>query len=157
MVSDVDTELDALGTHMNSSSRSDRGAALLNLLSKFSTTFADVLEGRSGQDLNAKNPTTPIHNSGFAGPSELTGGARISYIFTQIFAASLTSVGAFDDLSDEEIRITICNANGTARHSFVPEISLIFSSTDARLEQPAIQRRLAYEELQRRFNRNPAD
>jgi dynamin 1-like protein len=153
MVSDVDTELDALGTHMNSSSRSDRGAALLNLLSKFATTFADVLEGRSGQDLNTKtNPTTPIHNSGFAGPSELTGGARISYIFTEIFASSLTSVGAFDDLSDEEIRITICNANGTRKALFVPEISfdILVRRQIARLEQPAIQCvDLVYEELQR--------
>jgi dynamin 1-like protein len=152
MVSDVDTELDALGTHMNSSSRSDRGAALLNLLSKFSTTFADVLEGRSGQDLNAKKSTTPFHNSGFAGPSELTGGARISYIFTEIFASSLTSVGAFDDLSDEEIRITICNANGTRKALFVPEISfdILVRRQIARLEQPAIQCvDLVYEELQR--------
>jgi len=32
-------------------------------------------------------------------------------------------VGAFDKLTDEEIRTTICNANGTRPALFVPEIS----------------------------------
>jgi dynamin 1-like protein len=152
MVGDVDTELEALGTHIHSASRSDRGAALLNLLSKFATNFADVLEGRSGHDLNTAKKSSAFHNSSFAGPSELTGGARISYIFTEIFASSLTSVGAFDDLSDEEIRITICNANGTRKALFVPEISfdILVRRQIARLEQPGIQCvDLVFDELQR--------
>jgi dynamin 1-like protein len=78
--------------------------------------------------------------------------AQISCIFTEIFASSLISVGAFDGLSDEEIRTTICNANATRSALFVPEISfdILVKTTISRLEQPGIQcADLVYEELQR--------
>jgi dynamin 1-like protein len=83
---------------------------------------------------------------------ELFGGARINYIFQEIFTASLMGVGSFDGVTDDEIRTTIMNANGTRRALFVPEISfdILVRRQIARLEQPGIQCvDLVYEELQR--------
>ena len=142
MVTDVQTELDALGPP-GIQNKSAMGGTLLNMLSKFASNFASIIEGKGGQT---------IMNGSKTAITELFGGARISYIFTEIFASSLLSVGAFDGLSDEEIRTTICNANGTRPALFVPEISfdILVKRQISRLEQPGIQcADLVYEELQR--------
>jgi dynamin 1-like protein len=154
MLGDAEKELDALGSATHNASRSTRGAALLSLLSKFANNYAKVLEGRVGQDLDTNNRYNNGKASGgrSTGSIELMGGARISYIFTQVFASSLNSVGAFDGLSDEEIRTVISNANGTRPALFVPEISfdILVRRQLTRLEQPGIQCvDLIYEELQR--------
>ena len=148
MMTDVHKQLDDLGTSLPG--RSARGALLLSLLSKFASNFARVLEGRVGQDLGSSSRLTDKSHS--AAGVELMGGARISYIFTQVFASSLSSVGAFDGLTDGEIRTIISNANGTRPALFVPEISfdIIVRRQVARLEQPGIQCvDLIFEELQR--------
>lgn len=83
---------------------------------------------------------------------ELYGGARISYIFHEVFSRSLNSVTAFDGLSEDEIRTTIGNANGTRPALFVPEISfdILVRRQIRRLEQPGVQCvDLVYDELQR--------
>ena len=142
MMGDVQNDLDALGMPTQLSSRSSLGGSLLGMLSKFATNFGSIIEGRGGQTSTNKTSAR----------LELFGGARISYIFTEIFASSLISVGAFDGLSDEEIRTTICNANGTRPALFVPEISfdILVKRQIGRLEQPGIQCvDLVYEELQR--------
>eukprot|EP00957_Ditylum_brightwellii_P059594 4524603-Ditylum_brightwellii.AAC.1 len=62
------------------------------------------------------------------------------------------TVGAFDGLTDAEIRTTISNANGTRPALFVPEISfdILVRRQISRLEQPGLQCvDLVYEELQR--------
>lgn len=142
MMTDVQQELDALGTPTEEASRNTMGGALLAMLSKFSTNFGNIIEGRGGSSEKTSRQAT----------HELFGGARISYIFTDIFCSSLLGVGPFDGLSDEEIRTTICNANGTRPALFVPEISfdILVKRQIARLEQPGIQCvDLVYEELQR--------
>jgi dynamin 1-like protein len=142
MMTDVQQELDALGTPTEEASRSTMGGALLAMLSKFATNFGNIIDGRGGSSEKTSRQST----------HELFGGARISYIFTEIFCSSLLGVGAFDGLSDEEIRTTICNANGTRPALFVPEISfdILVKRQIARLEQPGIQCvDLVYEELQR--------
>jgi dynamin 1-like protein len=96
--------------------------------------------------------------------NELYGGARISYIFTEIFGRSLQvtvlkllklrfycitysrvlclyqNMDPFDGLSDDDIRTAICNANGTRQSLFVPEISfdLLVRRQITRLEQPVL-------------------
>ena len=104
------------------------------MLSKFDTNFASIIEGRGGHS-NANSTSGGGTTATTTAPggishkqhgnhlNELFGGARVSYIFTEIFASSLISVGAFDGLTNDEIRTTICNANGTRPALFVPEIS----------------------------------
>ena len=144
MMADVQLEIETLGSPALTS-RSSRGGALLGLLSKFANNFASLLDGHGAKDANSKLKNSTSQN-------ELWGGARISYIFTEVFASSLISVGAFDGLTDEEIRTTIANANGTRPALFIPEISfdILVRRQIARLEQPGIQCvDLVYEELQR--------
>ncbi|CAB9512103.1 Dynamin-1-like protein [Seminavis robusta] len=146
MAVDVNQELEALGTPASVASGPSSGGELLRLLSKFSTNFTAIIEGRGGQnDLRGqRSKCDPFR--------ELFGGARISTIFTEVFAATIFGVGPFDGLSDEEIRTTICNAHGTRPALFVPEVSfdILIRRQIARLEQPGVQCvDLVYEELQR--------
>jgi len=145
MMNDVQSELEALGNPDEGMSKNALGGTLLGLLSKFATNFASIIDGKGGE----LNNTANSRNLALV---ELFGGARVNYIFTEIFATSLMSVGAFDGLTDDEIRTTIMNANGTRRALFVPEISfdILVRRQIARLEQPGIQCvDLVYEELQR--------
>lgn len=80
------------------------------------------------------------------------GGARISYIFHEIFRKSLEMLNPFDGLTDNEIRTAIRNANGTRPSLFVPEMSfdLLVRKQIQRLEQPGLQCvDLVFDELQR--------
>ena len=152
MLGDVQGELDDLGTPADATSRSTLGGALLGLLSKFAANFASTIDGKGTGNLRGPGGATAGGAGGGVGTDELYGGARISYIFSAIFAKSLMSVGPFDGLSDEEIRTTICNANGTRPALFVPEISfdILARRQISRLEQPGVQCvDLVYEELQR--------
>jgi dynamin 1-like protein len=76
-------------------SKSSQGAFLLNLLSKFSASYCDALEGK-GRD------------AGTAG--KLVGGARISFIFHNLFDTRLKKISPFDMLTDLDIRTAIRNA-----------------------------------------------
>mmetsp|Transcript_16093 Transcript_16093/g.30405 ORF Transcript_16093/g.30405 Transcript_16093/m.30405 type:complete len:810 (+) Transcript_16093:287-2716(+) len=157
MMNDVQMELDDLGSCSNDLSRPRLGGSLLSLLSKFSTNFSSTIEGRGNMMISSSSHTaamTPgrVSHPALSDMNELFGGARISYIFNEIFAASLMSVEPFDGLTDEEIRTTICNANGTRPSLFVPEMSfdILVRRQISRLEQPGIQCvDLVYEELQR--------
>eukprot|EP00956_Cyclotella_meneghiniana_P030693 scaffold78063_cov72-Cyclotella_meneghiniana.AAC.4 len=176
MMSDVQEELDALGEEGAGEEKGALGGKLLGLLSKFTANFAAMIDGKAsntnqhhdgmpvGNGMNGINMgmdnmslnrpyNTPGNNSSIgANADELYGGARISFIFHQVFSRSLNSVGAFDGLSEDEIRTTIGNANGTRPALFVPEISfdILVRRQIRRLEQPGVQCvDLVYDELQR--------
>jgi len=174
MMNDVQMELLDLG---EGNGGNNSGGQLLSLLSKFTSNFAATIEGRGNMMSTTTSRSSHHHNfsshgdasntttaaaaaltAGISGApkfdtmNELFGGARISYIFNENFGASLRSVQSFDGLTDEEIRTTICNANGTRPALFVPEISFDILSRRqiSRLEQPGLQCvDLVYEELQR--------
>jgi replication fork clamp-binding protein CrfC len=129
MMLDVGRELEALGEPTGELSRATLGGTMLGLLSRFASNFQSAVEGRG------------FSSSDSVETFELYGGARINYIFTEIFGKSLMSIDPFDALTDEEIRTAICNANGTRPALFVPEISfdLLVKRQIARLEQPGLQ------------------
>jgi hypothetical protein len=58
--------------------------------------------------------------------TELSGGARIHYIFQAIFVRSLEEVDPCEELSDEDIRIAIHNSTGPRNALFVPEVRLMW-------------------------------
>ena len=145
MMGDVQQELDALGAS-GDKSRNSMGGTLLGLLSKFANNFGSIIDGKGGElgssEANTKNLAMV----------ELFGGARINYIFNDIFCSSLMTAGPFDGLTDDEVRTTITNAMGTRRALFVPEIAfdILIRRQIARLESPGIECvDLVYEELQR--------
>ncbi|KAL3724011.1 hypothetical protein ACJRO7_036089 [Eucalyptus globulus] len=115
-------------------SKAGQGALLLNILSKYSDAFSSMVEG--------KNEAMST--------SELSGGARIHYIFQSIFVKSLEEVDPCEDLTDDDIRTAIQNATGPKSALFVPEVpfEVLIRRQIARLLDPSIQcARFIYDEL----------
>ncbi|XP_058081855.1 dynamin-related protein 3A isoform X2 [Magnolia sinica] len=115
-------------------SKAGQGALLLNILTKFSEAFSSMVEGKNEE----------------MSTSELSGGARIHYIFQSIFVKSLEEVDPCDDLTDEDIRTAIQNATGPKGALFVPEVpfEVLVRRQIARLLDPSLQcARFIYDEL----------
>ncbi|XP_024959227.1 dynamin-related protein 3A-like isoform X2 [Cynara cardunculus var. scolymus] len=115
-------------------SKAGMGALLLNILSKYSEAFSSMIEGKNEE----------------MSTSELSGGARIHYIFQSIFVKSLEEVDPCEDLTDDDIRTAIQNATGPRSALFVPEIpfEVLIRRQIARLLDPSVQcARFIYDEL----------
>ncbi|XP_043712686.1 dynamin-related protein 3A-like isoform X2 [Telopea speciosissima] len=115
-------------------SKAGQGALLLNILTKYSEAFASMVEGKNEQ----------------MSTSELSGGARIHYIFQSIFVKSLEEVDPCDDLTDDDIRTSIQNATGPKSALFVPEVpfEVLVRRQISRLLDPSLQcARFIYDEL----------
>ncbi|XP_065870109.1 dynamin-related protein 3A [Euphorbia lathyris] len=115
-------------------SKAGQGALLLNLLSKYCEAFSSMVEGKNEE----------------MSTSELSGGARIHYIFQNIFVKSLEEVDPCEDLTDEDIRTAIQNATGPRSALFVPEVpfEVLVRRQIARLLDPSLQcARFIYDEL----------
>jgi dynamin 1-like protein len=81
---------------------------------------------------------------------ELSGGARIYFIFNSIFGHALDSIHPCANLTDEDIRTAIRNSTGPRCSLFVPEIAfdLLVRPQIRLLETPSLRCvDLAYEEL----------
>ncbi|CAN4107895.1 unnamed protein product [Withania somnifera] len=115
-------------------SKAGMGALLLNILSKYSEAFSSMIEGKNEE----------------MSTSELSGGARIHYIFQNIFVKSLEEVDPCEDLTDDDIRTAIQNATGAKSALFVPEVpfEVLIRRQIARLMDPSFQcARFIYDEL----------
>ncbi|KAL4363193.1 hypothetical protein GQ457_04G003490 [Hibiscus cannabinus] len=115
-------------------SKAGQGALLLNILSKYSEAFSSMVEGKNEQ----------------MSTSELSGGARIHYIFQSIFVKSLEEVDPCEGLTDDDIRTAIQNATGPRSALFVPEVpfEVLVRRQIARLLDPSLQcARFIYDEL----------
>ncbi|AES90601.2 dynamin 3A-like protein [Medicago truncatula] len=111
-----------------------QGALILNILSKYSDAFTSIVEG--------KNEAMST--------SELSGGARINYIFQSIFVRSLEEVDPCEDLTDDDIRTAIQNATGPRAALFVPDVpfEVLVRRQISRLLDPSLQcARFIYDEL----------
>ncbi|KAK4438084.1 Dynamin-related protein 3A [Sesamum alatum] len=115
-------------------SKAGQGALLLNILSKYSEAFSSMIEGKNEE----------------MSTSELSGGARIHYIFQNIFVKSLEDVDPCEDLTDDDIRTAIQNATGPKSALFVPEVpfEVLVRRQIARLLDPSLQcARFIFDEL----------
>lgn len=112
----------------------NRGALVLQLMTKFATSFVTSIEGTSSQ-ISTK---------------ELCGGARIYYIFKQVFGHSLTTLDPVANLSIRDIRTAIRNSTGPRPSLFVPELAFdLLVKPQIKMLEPPSQRcvELVYEEL----------
>lgn len=112
-----------------------RAALLLNLMTKFANSFVNSVDGTTFDDVSIK---------------ELCGGARIYYIYNEVFGAQLAAINPTQNLSVKDIRTAIRNSAGPRPLLFVPELAfdLLVKPQVKLLEEPA--RRcveLVYEEL----------
>ncbi|KAK4271329.1 hypothetical protein QN277_020039 [Acacia crassicarpa] len=115
-------------------SKAGQGALLLNILSKYSEAFSSMVEGKNEE----------------MSTSELSGGARIHYIFQSIFVKSLEEVDPCENLTDEDIRTAIQNATGPKSALFVPEVpfEVLVRRQISRLLDPSLQcARFIFDEL----------
>lgn len=81
---------------------------------------------------------------------ELSGGARIYYIFNDVFGQALASINATHNLDNQDIRTAIRNSTGPRPSLFVPEVAfdLLVKPQIKLLEAPSLRCvELVYEEL----------
>ena len=126
-----ETQLHSLGAPIDS-----KGPALLQCLSRFSTTYCQKIDGTS-RDIETH---------------QLSGGARICYIFHHTFAEALRAIEPLNGLSRSDILHAISNAMGPRPALFVSEIAfeLLVRKQIRQLLLPSLQCvELVYEELQR--------
>ncbi|RCV28776.1 hypothetical protein SETIT_5G430200v2 [Setaria italica] len=115
-------------------SKAGQGAKLLNILAKYCEAFSSMVEGKN-EDIST---------------IELSGGARIHYIFQSIFVKSLEEVDPCEDVTDEDIRMAIQNATGPRSALFVPEVpfEVLVRRQISRLLDPSLQcAQFIYDEL----------
>lgn len=87
--------------------KENRAGLVLQLMNKFAARFVSSIEGTSS-DISTK---------------ELCGGARIYYIYNNIFGHSLESINPTSNLSTADIRTAIRNSTGPRPSLFVPELA----------------------------------
>eukprot|EP01133_Synstelium_polycarpum_P001161 gene1161-1330_t len=135
MLSEVQTELSQYGDPLYDTKNS-QGALLLQIITIFSTNFKDAIDGKLTE----------------LSTNELCGGARISYIFNEVFSQCLNNIDPMDGVSLNDIRTTMRNATGPRAALFIPEVSfeLLVKKQVSRLDEPSTQCvELVYDELQR--------
>jgi dynamin 1-like protein len=119
---------------MHFSGKEHRGSLVLQLMTRFATSFISSIDGTS-TEISTK---------------ELCGGARIYYIFNSVFGNSLETIDPTINLSALDIRTAIRNSTGPRPSLFVPEMAfdLLVKPQIKLLEIPS-QRcvELVYEEL----------
>ncbi|KAJ1948537.1 Dynamin- GTPase protein [Linderina macrospora] len=134
LISQTEQELASYGRVATTPATGTDASRLLKLVTQFAAEFSSSIEGTGAE----------------RAPVELCGGARLYYIFNDVFAAGLDSVDPAASLTNSTIRTAIRNSTGPRAALFVPEIAfqLLVKPQIKALEPPA-QRcvQLAYEEL----------
>lgn len=111
-----------------------RGSLILNLMTQFVRDFVSSIDGTSPE----------------ASTKELCGGARIYYIFNDVFGHALESINPTSNLTTSDIRTAIRNAKGPRPSLFLPEVAfeLLVKPQIRLLEPPSLRCvELVYEEL----------
>ncbi|OCH89771.1 hypothetical protein OBBRIDRAFT_793919 [Obba rivulosa] len=127
-------ELNSFGDAAIYGDTNQQGSLILRLMTQFARDFVASIEGTS-MDISTK---------------ELSGGARIYYIFNDVFGRALASIDATHNLDNQDIRTAIRNSTGPRPSLFVPEIAfdLLVKPQIKLLEAPSLRCvELVYEEL----------
>ncbi|KAF9483003.1 hypothetical protein BDN70DRAFT_800459 [Pholiota conissans] len=127
-------ELNSFGDSAIFGDKNQQGGLILRLMTQFARDFVSSIEGTK-VDISTK---------------ELSGGARIYYIFNDIFGRALASIDATHNLDNQDIRTAIRNSTGPRPSLFVPELAfdLLVKPQIKLLEAPSLRCvELVYEEL----------
>ncbi|GAA5963472.1 hypothetical protein JCM3765_006248 [Sporobolomyces pararoseus] len=127
-------ELNAFGDSAFLSEGPNRGTLILQLMTQFVRDFVASIDGTS-LEISTK---------------ELCGGARIYYIFNDVFGHALESINPTTNLTTQDIRTAIRNSTGPRPSLFVPEVAfdLLVKPQIKLLEPPSLRCvELVYEEL----------
>jgi dynamin 1-like protein len=117
-------ELENFGQESISAQKDIANSFILNLVSKFSHAYADMIEGKFVKDCS----------------KFYIGGARINHIFQEIFKKEIDKIDPFDILSDDDIRTAIKNSNGLRPSLFIPELAfeVLVKHQITRLQPPSL-------------------
>uniref|UniRef100_A0A1Y1NKT7 Vacuolar protein sorting-associated protein 1 n=1 Tax=Photinus pyralis TaxID=7054 RepID=A0A1Y1NKT7_PHOPY len=125
-------ELESLGPSMLGNSAN----VVLNIITEFTNEWRTVLDGNNTE----------------LSSTELSGGARISFVFHELYANGVKAVDPFDVVKDVDIRTILYNSSGSSPALFVgtTAFELIVKQQIKRLEDPSLKCvSLAYDELVR--------
>lgn len=125
-------ELTTLGPELEESPTS----IALNMITNFSKDYNEILNGE------AKELTS----------QELSGGARISFVFHEIFKNGVNAIDPFDQIKDADIRTIMHNTSGSAPSLFVgtQAFEVLVKQQINRLEEPSLRCvNLIFDELAR--------
>jgi hypothetical protein len=109
---------------------------ILNMITEFSNDYRSLLEG-SNQELSS---------------IELSGGARISFVYHELYSNGVKAVDPFDQVKDVDIRTILYNSSGSSPALFVgtAAFEIIVKQQIRRLEEPSLKCvSLVYDELVR--------
>ncbi|KIK56979.1 hypothetical protein GYMLUDRAFT_1011831 [Collybiopsis luxurians FD-317 M1] len=127
-------ELNSFGDEAVFGDKNQQGALILRLMTQFARDFVSSIEG-TNVDISTK---------------ELSGGARIYYVFNDVFGNALININATQNLDNQDIRTAIRNSTGPRPSLFVPEVAfdLLVKPQIKLLEAPSLRCvELVYEEL----------
>lgn len=131
-------ELEKLGDAPNALLQ-DSSNILLNIISLLSREFGSVLEG-SAEDLST---------------AELSGGARVSFVFNELYSKGVEAIDPFEYIKDVDIRTILYNSSGSTPSLFVATqgFEVIVKQQIGRFEDPSLRCvTLVYEELLKIIN-----
>ncbi|KAF4946682.1 hypothetical protein FGADI_11001 [Fusarium gaditjirri] len=125
-------ELDSLGPSMLGNSAN----IVLNIITEFTNEWRTVLDGNNTE----------------LSSTELSGGARISFVFHELYSNGVKAIDPFDVVKDVDIRTILYNSSGSSPALFVgtTAFELIVKQQIKRLEDPSLKCvSLVYDELVR--------
>lgn len=98
---------------------------VLNIITEFSNEYRTVLDGQS-QELSSV---------------ELSGGARISFVFHELYSNGVKAIDPFEQVKDIDIRTILYNSSGSSPALFVgtTAFELIVKQQIKRLEDPSLK------------------
>lgn len=129
-------ELLQLGDPLNDGSNSGQANLVLNIITEFCTEFRTIIDGNS-------NDLTSF---------ELSGGARISFVFHELYSNGVKSVDPLEQIKDVDIRTILYNSSGSSPALFVATTAfeVIIKQQIKRLEEPSVKCiNMVYDELVR--------
>lgn len=124
-------ELASLGGAMGDVSSS---SVILSVITDFCSDFRTTIDGNTN-DLSL---------------NELSGGARISFVFHELFNQGIKTIDPFDQVKDGDIRTILYNSSGSTPSLFVgtTAFEVIVKQQIKRLEDPSLKCcQLVYDEL----------
>ncbi|KAI8578463.1 hypothetical protein K450DRAFT_246942 [Umbelopsis ramanniana AG] len=128
-------ELGQLGDPLGDSS-AHQANLVLSIITEFCTEFRTTIDGNSNE------------LSSF----ELSGGARISFVFHELYAGGVKSIDPLDQVKDVDIRTILYNSSGSSPALFVATTAfeVIIKQQIKRLEEPSLRCvTMVYDELVR--------
>ncbi|CAK9435320.1 uncharacterized protein LODBEIA_P57150 [Lodderomyces beijingensis] len=114
-------ELSLLGPEMAESPAS----IALSMITNFTKDYTGILDGES-KELSSQ---------------ELSGGARISFVFHEIYKNGINALDPFDQIRDADIRTILHNTSGSAPSLFVgtAAFTVLVKQQIKRMEEPSIR------------------